>query len=259
MSFFSQVAQLFSPGSDGGPSFRLKTGRLTEFKKIVGVLQQLNDEHQLLQVRLSDEQGTDTFTSAIIKVNVEKKLFYLDELTPESGHQRLMGASQCRISSSHNGITIDFKAELSGAGKLKDIYFYGMHIPEDMRYQQRRSFFRAHIPLSKTYPVTINVPGFKTINGVLRDISMGGVSIEFPSAPATLFSAGQIIDTVSVTLPGNKRLSLTITVKFYGRATRGARMMRLGGQFNKLPADIRKDINKLVIKMDRMTSKLRAS
>lgn len=236
-----------SVGDNSGPS---GSWLLESADKVVCLLKHLAEEHQMVRVIVAGEAGAATYNSTILKADSNKGLFYLDELSPAKHHEHLLATRKCRIETLFHGAEVAFHAEMQGTGEKDGIMFYGMRIPPRVRYVQRRTAYRAYIPMSNEVPVQLFVPGQAIVIGKLRDVSLGGVSIELDSTPMDLLSVGDEIPTCNLVLPTGKRVKSPLVVRFYGRSKNG-RCMRLGAQFKKLPNESRRAIAQVVMQLDR--------
>lgn len=221
---------------------------ITDPSKIAIIFEGLIEDKRLINITIKDEDGSHSYSSIIINVNRKKNLFYLDELAHETGHQQMLQAKECNIDSHFEGVSIRLRAKLAGSGVSNGLSFYAANFPKELNYHQRRAFFRAHIPLTMNATAHIYIPEKAFVKGVVRDISSGGLNIEFENIPLDLVRSGEILKKCKIFLPGREALISPIEVCSFKRDHHS---LRLGAKFLDISKDSHKKISRFVVQADR--------
>lgn len=257
MGLLSKVSSLF--GQESSPNllekFDISSSIVRNKTKIFNVLKTLGDEHKLLTVTLKNSEEQNSFTSSILRVHQGKNMLYLDEFNPDTAHELIMTSKSCHVATLFDGINVEFDAELVGTGKSDNIRFYGFRIPEKIKYHQRRFYHRVRVPRSNRILVRMRPIGKQLIQGDLRDISMGGFSVEMKGVPPDMFMAGERIDSCSIELTRQLSINTPVDVRSYNRDHASNKMI-LGAEFAELPKESKRELTRFVVKLDREARKL---
>ncbi len=153
--------------------------QVTEPARLLGLLKNLQSKRTLLSVRIDDQ--SQYYTTALLKVDPQRELMYIDELVPRSGHERLQIGSKLHIVGLLDGVPTGFTTRVVSTDQQKGIAFYRVELPEKIDYQQKREFFRVYIGLGLTLRVRLTRDEDSAIlSGRLLDISLGGFGALLP-------------------------------------------------------------------------------
>jgi c-di-GMP-binding flagellar brake protein YcgR len=148
---------------------------ITDPARIARLLVQLTRRYIPLTVRVAGHKST--FSSCC--VGVEKPYVLLDQLMPEEGHQLLLDERKLRVSGKLDGVDIRFSTSLERVDNQNNVMTYYMSMPGMLEYRQRRMAYRVHIPMSMQLRVIIDNGDDGVIEGVLHDLSHGGIGMFF--------------------------------------------------------------------------------
>jgi c-di-GMP-binding flagellar brake protein YcgR len=155
---------------------------ITDPVRVARLLDRLAKHHSLLTVVMPGH--AEAFTSSVVDV-VEPHVL-LDELLPNSGHQLLLAQKRLQVTGKLEGIDIRFISELDTFDEQDGMVTYRVKLPARLEYRQRRSDFRAHIPISLAIRVVMVDDRENIFEGELYDLSRGGAGIILPFDEAVL-------------------------------------------------------------------------
>ena len=216
--------------------------------QIAGVLKRLQEAHVLLRITIPGEQ--QAYLSAMLEVHPVEGYLLLDELTPPEGNAALRRARRLGISAQLQGVDISFTTDLIDTGSSAQIAYYRLAMPQGMRYQQRRTSFRARIGLARVIPVVLAREDGTTLEGQLFDISVGGIGTRYKPGKTGDIQQGGIWDECIIHLDGKQEIRSALEVCFIGEDSR-SRQMRLGGKFLNLERPQLKIIENFVAALER--------
>jgi c-di-GMP-binding flagellar brake protein YcgR len=200
--------------------------RVTSATKIRTILHQLKADHELLSITVPGCQ--EPANTAILGINEQRAVFFLDELNAASAHQALLRNRKLRVDCRLHGMELRFVAHLLNTDTDKGLALYEMAMPKSVTRLQRRDSFR--LRLSPGLPVPLSIPSLEgeIVNGEVFDLSATGIGalLRTRSVP----SRGQILTGVSLALPRTKPLKTKLEVR-YARQNAAHHMLRIGARF----------------------------
>lgn len=175
---------------------------ITRKASIFGVLRSLQKHRSPLTITFRGH-AKQTYTSIVLKVDLDEGYFILDEIAPPSGHQRVMDGGIFSIQANDKGVQVAFgNNKVVGAGRNDGAAIYKIPLPKQLLYKQRRDAYRAHIALADQVEVKlISYERQKPLVGRIIDISSTGCKIEFPYLVDPAFEDMEVFDEVSFDLP----------------------------------------------------------
>lgn len=192
---------------------------------ILKLLRDLQAQKTLVSVALPETN--DLYNSAVLEVD-GRGTFTLDELTPRPGHERLLRSGRLMIFARLHGLSLRFETRLLEAGEEDGVALYRLALPEVLYHGQKRSHYRVRLGLGQQAAVILSRDEAHSINGELRDLSIGGLGAAFP--PNTPFTVGELIDSCWVDLPGGGTLSCALEVRHISLDTNRGEL-RIGARF----------------------------
>ena len=144
--------------------------------EITRLLTRVQQVRAVLTVTL--ESHEKRYTSSVL--GVEDSCLLLDELSPQDGHRRLKTGSELTVFGRLDGIELTFSTGITSIDTEMDICVYHSTLPDEIRYNQRREFHR--VPPSHPMAVKIRNPQGQSLESTIRDISLGGVSVQTAGA-----------------------------------------------------------------------------
>ena len=229
---------------------------LTDPLRIRKFLQGLHDQRSLLTIRIgsSDEK----FTSAIIGLDANTNRLRLDELKPETGHQRLIDIGACRALGFLNGISVQFTAAIVESGQEEGTRYYVAAIPNTLNYLQRRDNVRVNVSAANPVNATVTADNGSTIQGELKDISLGGLGLRFQKELPESFQADGHVH-ICFPWPPNPRETFTCDAQIRLVKHRNGPLQPafIGCEFLSLSKPEQRRIERLVMTLQRLAQKRR--
>ncbi len=232
-------------GTASDPS---QTERITDPARIAQLLKRIKDSRTLLSVTLP--RTADVYLSTVLNVDADRATFDLDELAPASGHLALLADGRISAFAQCCGVDIRFTASLRDTARDASGNFYRLALPAVLHYRQRREHYRVRIGRGQIVPVRIGALQEAPIEGVLHDISAGGVGGEFERYRGPRLELGQVLPDCELQLHDGQRLQVALEVRFVS-LDETARRLRLGARFTDLTPRGRKLIEQFVATLDR--------
>ncbi len=182
--------------------------------RITAILQRLQKARSLLSVIVHG--APERYNSLLLEVNPDEGYLLLDELNPHEGHTQLMRAKRMRVYGMIQGVQVDFSATVEQTGQDAKGATYRIPFPEVATYLQRRSAFRVALPRSSALPIQLHLNEGYRIEGVVVDLSAGGVRARFPLSAADLprLKQGDILTGSHIQLDAEQRIESKVEVRF---------------------------------------------
>ncbi|QJQ95252.1 MULTISPECIES: HD domain-containing phosphohydrolase [Halomonadaceae] len=115
--------------------------------------------------------------------------------------------------------------------------------PDHLLIMHRRDAFRAELGAGMGVAVALRAAPPEdaslepvVVNGMLKNLSLGGCLVEAPLTPAMHFSQGQRIDSLELIFPNQQRFMMSATLR-HMQSEAGNQLARLGCEFVGIPAE----------------------
>lgn len=204
--------------SHGNDSTENQRYLVTNTKEILQILNGLIKSKTMLTASIG--HGHDSFLTAVVAVDENKQLAYLDIGRDEAFNAQIAASEQIAISN-NEGIKIRWTSPVLRIATLTDGQAICIGLPTDMVRVQRREYFRH--PVSARSSVVCKIPyvtkdhsGFEELDVLelaLVDISIGGIGVVAPSPLNDALSLGAQFDHGKIELPGVGTTDLTLCVR----------------------------------------------
>jgi len=165
---------------------------------IARLLKQL--QQHLVIITATFPSDKEIYNTAIIKVDYKNKLFYLDELIPDTGNKQIVKFKKTLLRTRLDGAILTADCILKDTGEENGIHHYIMYFPESIRSTQRRERYRISIPLSKRIQVNMQTESGTFIAGFLNDISFSGIAIRLENNQNFNVNIGEIVPFLTIHL-----------------------------------------------------------
>jgi len=156
------------------------------------------------------------------------------------------------VVSSQDGVKVEFDVEQVEAASFEGRLAFSLPFPDSLIKLQRREFFRLSAPLLNPLKCQIPIPGGITVDAVVGDISLGGISLmgEHKSLELQL---GTIYENCRILLPelGVIQTKLMVRNSFPMTMRNGAVIKRTGCAFLDLPSNQQALIQRYIIRLER--------
>jgi c-di-GMP-binding flagellar brake protein YcgR len=218
-------------------------------RQIVRLLDELRRERTLLTALL--DGGKHAFSTAIIEIRKKDNALILDEFVPEQGNQMMSKGGKLWVLGQLHGIKTAFQTDIRDSGIEDGIAFHRIGIPHSVRHQQRRESFRAVVSMGIRTPVRIRPNDRAPLNGQLRDLSIGGLSVILPLLEELNdLQPGTIVENCEIELPGQGRLSVTAEVR-HVRRNANQKNTQIGLAFRDLQPQDQRQLQRSVTHLER--------
>ncbi len=217
-------------------------------ESIARLLKQLQQHLVIMTARFPDDK--EIYNTAIIKVDYKNKLFYLDELVPDTGNEQLKKLREITLQTRLDGAIISARCTLKDIGEEKGITQYIMHFPQRIRSTQRRESYRVNIPLSQRIQVNIQTEAGAFISGFLNDISFNGIAVRLEGGQNIDLDVGDTIPFLTIHLKETIACEMEIT-----RISRTLGNIIISGHLEEISREHQRFIQKFITKMDRKKRK----
>ncbi len=188
----------------------------------------------------------ETYNTAIIKVDYKNKVFYLDELLPESGNEQLKAVHKIFLRTRLDGAILTMECVLKDLGEEKGLSHYIMYFPTRIKSIQRRESYRVNIPLSKRFQVNMQTKSGHFIAGFLNNISYKGVAIRLETAQSFDLNIGDKVPFLTLHL--NETITCEMEVKRISTILGNA---IISGHLQEISPVQQREIQKFISKQER--------
>lgn len=207
-----------------------------------------NSQTHLVVVTANFPGETKNFTTSIIKVDYQNKLFYLDELSPYDGNINLNKLKKVKLKSYLDNCVLSMECPLKKQAEEKGLLYSIMHFPKTIRSIQHREFYRINIPTNLHIKVVLKTVSGELLTGSLNDISYNGMSVGFRVAPNIDIKKDKIIPFVKIHLHQNVIISCKMEIK---RIFSIAENRIIAGVLDEVPTAQQQNIQKFITHLDR--------
>ncbi|MCK4871031.1 MAG: flagellar brake protein [Gammaproteobacteria bacterium] len=221
---------------------------ITQPEIMSGYLYRLQRAHTLLSVHIP---GIDrSYNSIIIDVDADKNQMMLDVLHPESGHKEVMKLKEFSVNAHHEGIKLSFN------GYIKELFnddgkpAYLIDYPASLDYHQQREAYRAPVSMGDNVEIKINNESNMLSQGLITDISLGGLGLQFELKNSMPFRSGMLLPTCQFAIPGKNDFECALEVRNV-REDSNNRFVYIGARYVKLGRQEERQIQQFVVKLER--------
>jgi len=220
--------------------------QVTDPLQIAALLKKVKDSCTLIQVNLPG-QATE-YNSALLDINQKQGFLLLDELTPPDGHQSLREQGRLTAIIRLHGVDLRFTTKVQEIDGEAGIAFYRVEFPQQLRYYQRRSFYRVKIGTGLMVPFSITPQTNKHLDGRLDDISVTGIRAELKQQ--LFFGKGDLLPGCAIQLPNGEKVSCEIEVRHISQDDLH-RIFYLGARFVNLDRSKLNTLKRFVAEAER--------
>jgi c-di-GMP-binding flagellar brake protein YcgR len=222
--------------------------RVTHPAQIASLMTRILDERALLTVTLSGAEAH--YKSAVLAVNLEQGHLLMDELHPRDGHARFLKLNKCYAHTRLKGVDVSFVCNLRATRDEGGSALYTVDLPPLLYYRQRRADYRAHVGAGLAVPVRLANKDSASLEGVLQDISLGGIGARIKHQPAVALDVGTTFAECHLQIPESGHIQCGLELRFV--APPDARnFMRIGGRFLDLEKSQARSVAQFVTALER--------
>ncbi|NOQ79420.1 MAG: hypothetical protein GQ546_08465 [Gammaproteobacteria bacterium] len=215
---------------------------------IARLLKQLRQHLVIITAKFPSD--SETYNTAIIKIDYQNKLFYLDELIPQIGNEQIKNLKKVLLRTRLDGAILTAECLLKETGEEKGLPHYIMHFPALIKSIQRRDSYRISIPLSKRYQVNMQTESGLFIAGFLNNISFNGLAIRLEPKQNFELNIGE--DIPFLTLHLHETITCEMEIK---RISNTMGYTIISGHFEEISPSHQHSIQKFISRLDRQKRK----
>ncbi|GEM_PF-2013041 len=211
---------------------------------IVQLLKQL--QQHLLIITAKFPSDIETYNTSVIKVDYKNKLFYLDELIPQSGNEQIKKTGKVLLRTRLDGAILTAECRLKAVTREKGLNYFIMHFPRQIKSTQRRDSYRVSIPLNKRYQVNMQTESGQFIAGFLNNISFSGLAIRLEPKQKLELRIGEIVPFLTLHL--NEPITCEMEIK---RISKSMGKTIVSGHLEEISPSHQHTIQRFITRLDR--------
>ena len=174
----------------------------------------------------------------------------LGELDKSSAHAQFKHASRIHVSGEVNGSEFNFNTQLLAQSGTKQDHQYKVKLPRTMQYWQRRAAHRVHVSMALNVKAALNDDEGKCFVGQIRDISAGGMRVQFMKSDAQALDSNVQLTDCKITLHDNTDLQCRFEMRHLHMHERN-KACTIGGQFANLDFTQTRAIRRFIATLER--------
>lgn len=220
-------------------------------REIISVLEEVAENNLLLTVYFN--QGEEHFVTNLLQINPEFEELVFDAAPSDAVTARLLQSKRSTFVTFIDQIKVQFHAQHIEPTTFEGGAALRMRLPDSVMRLQRRNFFRVPTPRGKPLVCEVPVPGGKTTQFTIRDLSVGGMALIAGPAQAA-FAPGMVIHKCRIDLPDHGNFDVSLEIRNNkGPATTGAEagQNRYGCQFLNLPGPVVSLVQRYINQLER--------
>ncbi len=187
----------------------------------------------------------------IVGVNRGDKELLINKLSPELAHTRFIKERSIVFISLLDGVEIAFRAKLKSLINENRDSYYLVKLPERLSYHQKRGAYRADVKYHDPIPVSISLDDGSQLNGLIDDISNGGLSISFERHIPLSLQIDNTLASCSFTIPEKQNIACELNIRFIQHIHEKT-APRIGAKFRKLSKEDHQKIMQFVMRLERL-------
>ena len=198
-------------------------------------------------------QDNDMILTAVIAVDADNDIVYLDYGANEAMNRRMIG-DVVTFMSSAGSVKLQFEGSRLTVGMYEGMPAFRMPVPTKMLLLQRREYHRVDTPIANPLICTIPTPDGNALKMPLADISVGGISLLIGDSKADeIFEKGMVIPSCKLIIPEAGMLDVTLNVQAFFPITRkdGTKVPHMGCAFVDLRLPMETAIQRYINKLER--------
>ena len=162
----------------------------------------------------------------------------------------MQNASSVHCSGEINGAEFYFKTQLLTYSESKQNRQFKVKLPRTLQYWQRRSAHRVHVSMAMDVKAALNDDVGKCFVGQIRDISTGGMRVQFLKSDAQYIDNSIHLTDCKITLHDNTDLQCRFEMRHLKRHERN-KACTIGGQFSNLDFKQERAIRRFIATLER--------
>jgi c-di-GMP-binding flagellar brake protein YcgR len=223
---------------------------ISSVARIIGLLN--ISETNPSELRLAIPGINDMHRSIVQQVHPQGKNIIIDSLPDRQAHEQLLRKRDIHVYYHVNGADISFTSRLLKTRIHNDQEQYIIAFPEKIKYRQRRSSYRVHVSLALEVTASFKDHEGQTHVGQLRDISAGGMKVQFTKVKAATFEQQPLMPDCTLRLPDDRDIQCTFKVRHFHENARKTGLT-IGGSFVALEQHDKRALKRFIASLERRT------
>ncbi len=221
-------------------------------------LQELCLKHSFVNVRFIDRVNC-SFQSLILKVDPVNQSLLIDEFFPMQADIAIIPGENIEITSSGKGLPVKFSSAIGSIEILDGSPAYRIALPKKIRANQRREYFRVAVDYDMNTRLRINLSGGDMVMCQIINMSSSGMSFSVDKNVSEQLASNRKLKDAKFTLPDGSILNCDLEVKSYEYRRPPHRCTVIGARFDSLPRSSQKQLDKLIVTLQRLSRRTAAS
>lgn len=197
--------------------------------------------------------GHDMLLTAVIDVDPEKGVVYLDTNASELNNQRLRASKRTHFVTMIDGAKIQWATDSIQMDEYDGRPAFRIAIPETMQRIQRRGVFRIKTPIANPLVCKIPLPENKQATVTLADICAEGIGVVLPDEGIPEIVRGAQFENCTIDFPEIGVIAMTMTVQSTWEITlrNGSISHRAGLAFTDMRSGIQSRVQRYINNLQR--------
>lgn len=180
--------------------------------EVLSLLKNIQQRHDPLAITFTDRQ--QRFQSYIVKIDIDSKQLWLDEMIPREGDRYAATGESFRLETWVDGVYIHWQCQGAKTVMLDEAPAYLAALPQEMIYHQKRGAFRAAVRRSLDAGIGIvHAKRAVALTGSIMDISATGCKARVPGDCSHQLPSGDEFEASYLQLPDSGRSPLNLEVR----------------------------------------------
>ena len=196
--------------------------------------------------------GKDFIVTALLDIDLDGGQILLDSGSNTQLNERLLRGQQLTLVSSQDGVKVQFGTQRVEAASFEGRLAFQIPFPDRLLKLQRREYYRLPAPLIRPLKCQVPLADEETVDTIVGDISLGGVSL-MGEHPRLKLETGQLFEGCRILLPdiGTITAKLGVRNSFPVTMKNGAVTRRTGCAFVELSPNQQAMIQRYIIRLER--------
>lgn len=216
--------------------------------RIVSLLSQAYDLQS--EIRITLPKSNKVYISQLAYIPSGGKYILIKKLNDYLAHSKLLNEKILNMYIHVNGADISFTSKFLKIYHNHDEEQYAVELPSAIKYHQRRASYRVHVSLAMDVKAQMIDQEGKTYTGLLRDISAGGMKVQFTRLDAKKFNSNDTFSTCTIQLPDNSDIQCSFRIR-HMQENNKKNGFSLGGNFVSLEQSDKRIIEKFIASLER--------
>lgn len=221
---------------------------ITSNAQITSLLSAAQEHQPAIKITLPNTK--EVFLSSIVSTDFVNGHMLIEGLDSIVGHKNVIKHKLLKVFSQSGSADFSFTTRLIKADSQDGKVCYRVEMPHAIKYRQRRSSYRKHISLAQNITATIYDQEGKTYIGQLRDISSGGMKLQFDQEKSDQFVNESIMPECTLSLSEKNDIVCDFRVRHL-RVNDRNNGFTVGGSFVALEHQQKRVIERFIADLER--------